>query len=231
MKNLFVLILMLVSATAFGREADEMGVQQVLKGDAVVAANYKQQGFIVHLAGVDCPELNQPGGRAALQYMSQMTRGQKVMVTTYVSSGTHLLAKIETENGVAKDIGAEMLRAGLCWYRNQEADNLDAIQQSSYKVLADQAKYAKKGIWKNGDIFVGNINPDSWRTLGVGEMQSPYIQNGAGGVATAPVGDARTNSFGRDQVSGIHTYGNHNPAQQPQQKDPGDWRKKIYKDN
>lgn len=221
MKNLFMAMMIFFSSVAFAKEADEMQITNVLKGDTALAVDYQHKAKYVHIAGVDCPEMNQSGGPEARAMLSQLTLNKTIFVTTLVSAGTHSLVKMEPRDGSVRDVGAALLKNGLCWFRNQDSDNLDSIQRSSYKILADQAKYSKKGIWLSGDIY-GNIDPDSWRTADLQNYDQPRFNGNS---------NPELQNFERPNGSGESSVPSSPKQPQLKNHNVGDWRTKIYKDN
>ena len=202
-KNIMITAFLTLTIFSFSASAAEtMLVNQVLKGDAVISTNYKGTAMILHIAGVDCPELNQAGGTAAKDFLSSMILNKKVYVTTTLVDGKHALASLSMgAGGSGNDVGAQLLQNGLCWYRNMETDNLRSTQKASYQLLSNRAKFKKIGMWKNGDMFYSNSNPESWRSLNVDQYSQQYVNGTTGNPAV--------NSFGRPVV----------PS-----KTPDDWR-------
>lgn len=171
-KTFFTALTLLFSCTSFASTSEMMQVVKVLKGDTIIATNYKGKAVYLHLAGVDCPELDQKGGVEAKDYLQKLVQQKKVYTTFTVEDKNHALGMLSLGYG-GSDVGSKMLEQGMCWYRNVENDNLRAPQRSSYKLLADQARFKKRGIWKNGDIFFENVNPDSWRYLEYDRISQP----------------------------------------------------------
>ena len=209
---IYLITLTLFSSLAYASQSETIKVVSVLKGDTFIGTNYKGQMKIYHLQGVDCAELNSPDGPAAKDFLSGLINNKKIYVTTKVVDESHALARVFTEfGGGGKNVGAEMLRNGLCWFRDVESDGLSSVDKASFKLLADQARHKKKGIWKNGDVYFSQ-NPDSWRSLNLERYTQPYI----GGTYQPNV-----NSFDRPQVK--------EPASEKKDKGPVDWRTPVGK--
>jgi endonuclease YncB( thermonuclease family) len=195
----FILVsLILISSNAFAANCETVQVGQALKGDTVIVGRRGKlgsdggTGLYVHIAGVDAPELNQPGGRNSLAYLSRITTNQKACMLIYKQVGNQAIATLYLgDGGYGKDIGSLLVQNGQAFYRSSDEAGLNAVQQSSYKTLSEHAKYAKIGLWANGNMNY-TITPDSFRSLQTWQYQQQYI-NGA----TPP----QQNDFGRNTAS------------------------------
>ena len=88
------------------------------------------------LAGVDAPELSQPGGPQAKQFLTSLTLGKTV--TVRLTSVADRLARLEL-SGV--DVTAALIRAGMGWHCPRYADESDLANAEA------EARGAKRGLW------------------------------------------------------------------------------------
>ena len=110
-------------------------VMSVEDGDSVVLKTSGEQ-LTVDLAGVDAPELSQPGGPQAKQFLTSLTLGKTVIVR--LTSVADRLARLEL-GGV--DVTATLIRAGMGWHCPRYADERDLANAEA------EARSAKRGLW------------------------------------------------------------------------------------
>ena len=110
-------------------------VMSVEDGDSVALKTSGEQ-LTVDLAGVDAPELSQPGGPQAKQFLISLTLGKTVIVR--LTSVADRLARLEL-GGV--DVTAMLIRAGMGWHCPRYADESDLANAEA------EARSAKRGLW------------------------------------------------------------------------------------
>jgi endonuclease YncB( thermonuclease family) len=91
----------------------------------------------VHIAGVDAPELTQPGGEDAKTFLRDLVAGRTV--TVRLTSVSERLARIEI-NG--SDISVSLIKAGMAWHCPRFADESDLTAAEA------DARQARRGFWK-----------------------------------------------------------------------------------
>jgi endonuclease YncB( thermonuclease family) len=98
----------------------------------------------VRLAEIDAPELHQPYGQRAREFLSGLVLGRKVHVQPVtVDTYERLVAHVRTEDG--RDLSEELLRAGLAWWYRRYSRN------GHYQELERQARAERRGLWAEKD--------------------------------------------------------------------------------
>jgi endonuclease YncB( thermonuclease family) len=137
-----MMMLGLLLATALPCQAadeQQMRVFRVLDGDSLLLRD-RTQSVRVQLAGIDAPELHQPGGQFSLKTLEKMVLGQRVKVTEV---GLNTVGEPLVDVRMLKyDIALEMVRAGAAWASPDAGPELRAAEH--------QARLAGKGIWTLG---------------------------------------------------------------------------------
>ena len=132
-------------------EADLVGVvTSVADGDTLTLVA-DDRSHKVRLGGIDAPESNQPGGRAARRALIRKTRGKTVQVdVSEVDQYDRLVAQVRL--GV-RDINRELVREGHAWvYREYSWDPLLYLEERA-------AREQQRGLWARSDP----IPPWEWR--------------------------------------------------------------------
>ncbi len=110
-------------------------VTSVLNGDTVIVKSPAEQAT-VRLAGVDAPELSQPGGSEAQAFLSRLVLGKDV--TVRLKSVAERFARIEIGGA---DVSAAMIRGGMAWHCARYTDDRDLTNAET------DARAAKRGLW------------------------------------------------------------------------------------
>jgi micrococcal nuclease len=133
----YVIWILLIPAPLFGWEGK---VVDVSDGDSITVLSENRR-VQVHLAAVDCPELNQAWGKEAKQFTSYLVNGKRVVVwRAYEVPDGKYFAFVFTEN---INLNKALLRAGLAWhYREYSRDPL-------LTALEMEARVEKKGLWSD----------------------------------------------------------------------------------
>jgi endonuclease YncB( thermonuclease family) len=109
----------------------------------------------LRLAGAAPPELDQPWGREANEFVRANALGQVVIVEPQgVDHKKRPLAHIILPDG--RDLGAEMVKEGLAWHYRRWSKN---------PLLGDMEKDARderRGLWQDPDP----VPPWEWRSKG-----------------------------------------------------------------
>ncbi|MFH2204488.1 MAG: thermonuclease family protein [Elusimicrobiota bacterium] len=112
---------------------------QAVDGDTIQFP-FKGKTVMVDVFGVDCPEMKQPYGLRAEQFMASMLFGEfvRVRVLGHMVGGRAL--------GVVYigdlDLSKELIGAGLGWW-----DQIRAPKAEEHKKLELEARAAKRGLW------------------------------------------------------------------------------------
>lgn len=101
------------------------------------------QEMQIRLWAVDCPELSQSGGTAAMRAARRLIGQQPVTIRTRGRSYQRVVASVELQNG--KSLGMELVRGGFCWVEPRYNTSVE---------LSDLEKAAREkriGIWAELD--------------------------------------------------------------------------------
>jgi endonuclease YncB( thermonuclease family) len=115
-------------------------VSAVIDGNTVEVVDNANETFRITLADIDCPELSQPYGVEARQFLGKMLSGKEVKITWRGKDrkGNHIAVVL-----LAKDVDPriQLIREGLAWTSEK---NPDAELES----LRMEAQRNGKGLWK-----------------------------------------------------------------------------------
>lgn len=124
----------------------------VKDGDTVVLLlDGKEQ--TVRLAHIDCPEKNQPFGKKAKQFASDLCFEKYVTLNhkNKLDRNQRLIAEIILDNG--QNLNKELVRAGLAWHFKKYSKEIE------YSELENEARETKIGLWSEPNP----IAPWDWR--------------------------------------------------------------------
>ena len=141
-----LILLALLATTA---QADTLGgrVGSIVDGDTLILTNANNQQQRIHLAGIDAPEVTQPFGQNAKTGLSALTFGQQTTANcTFGNTPNERRCVLRVEG---KDVGLEMLRAGLAWWDRQNSALLTAQERADYEHAEFIAKIHRAGLWNS----------------------------------------------------------------------------------
>jgi endonuclease YncB( thermonuclease family) len=127
-------------------------VEAVTDGDTFDIRRPDGQLVTVRLWGVDAPESDQPGGKAATRAARRLIGGARAQVEV-VDIGSYGRAVARVEAG-GSDLGALLIRQGHAWHYDRYAP-----QATEYARLERQARSAGRGLWSRSNP----IPPWDWR--------------------------------------------------------------------
>jgi micrococcal nuclease len=136
-----------------------------------VCLTVDQQLLRVRLAFIDAPERRQAFGTRAKQAMSDLVFGHEV--TLYPHAIDRYGRTVAIVYADDKDIGLEMLKAGLAWPYYRYLLQAPASVQESYRQAADTAQEQRLGLWSD----LNPMPPWEWRK---GEKET--LEDGTGRV-------------------------------------------------
>ena len=145
----------------------------VIDGDTIRVLTVDQQLLRVRLAFIDAPERRQAFGTRAKQAMSDLVFGHEV--TLYPHAIDRYGRTVAIVYADDKDIGLEMLKAGLAWPYYRYLLQAPASVQESYRQAADTAQEQRLGLWSD----LNPMPPWEWRK---GEKET--LEDGTGRVLT-----------------------------------------------
>jgi endonuclease YncB( thermonuclease family) len=111
-------------------------VVSVEDGDTIVVKSAAEQ-TMVHVAAVDAPELSQPAGPAAREFVRQLVRGGTV--TVRLINVLERLARVEA-NGL--DVALALVGAGMAWHCPRYTEDRALIAAEA------EARREKRGLWR-----------------------------------------------------------------------------------
>ncbi len=125
-------------------------VQRVIDGDTF-DLRMDDRLIRIRLAGIDAPEINQPYGVAARDYLAQVCEGQFIhaLVLELDRNGRSIADVYLQEHW----LNGQMIRAGLAWH---------FTKYDNFQELADEeanARAARRGLWAEA----APIAPWDWR--------------------------------------------------------------------
>ncbi len=149
-----MLLALLLALSPLAGEAQKFAgkVVKVSDGDTVTVlrddgetrsakADPRSREVKIRLAGIDCPEKEQPFGERAKEFTEEFCLGKKVTVTGKGADRYgRILGEVILPDG--RVLNEELLRAGLAWwYRKLAPGNF------SYEKLEREAREAGRGLW------------------------------------------------------------------------------------
>ena len=152
---LVLLSLLTLSAPATADKLLPGRVLHVLDGDSLIL-DVRGGQYRVELANIDAPELNQPWGQAARDWLGQALTGRFVVVRSSDSSPDgHIRGRLLFKN---QDPGTTLVYQGLAWCVPQP-DGKAVSASREYLDAQRDARVARRGLWSDDRP----IPPWDWR--------------------------------------------------------------------
>lgn len=131
---------------------------RVKDGDSVIVRRRNGRLSEIRLAGIDAPELSQPGGRDAKAALKRLLNGREIRVdVTDRDRYNRLVAMLWTGQTF---VNAEMARSGHAWAFARY------LPDPRIRAAHDEARAAKRGLWSLPESE--QVPPATWR------MTHPY---------------------------------------------------------
>lgn len=108
----------------------------------------------VRLAGIDCPELNQPFGQAAKRFVLQIA-AQRTVTVQVVTTDRYGRTVGEVALPDGRSLNQELVRAGYAWWYRKYSDD------ATLEALEAEARGARRGLWAEMDP----VPPWEWRRM------------------------------------------------------------------
>lgn len=107
--------------------------------------------ILVHLAGIDAPEPDQPFGTQAKKCLGELSlnRPTRIIEIDRISSGS-LVGRVSVDD---TDINAELVRKGCAWVDRHSSHERELLR------LEAEARHQARGLWANQSA----IPPWDWR--------------------------------------------------------------------
>lgn len=147
---IFLLLLILapaVQATLTGR------VVRVIDGDTVVVLAKAEGTVRLRLSGIDAPELGQPFGQRARQFLASRIAGRVVEISGDTRDRYDRILGTVWADG--RDINAELVCGGMAWAYRVRSE----AQNPAYLQCENAAREQKKGLWQ----APSPVPPWQWR--------------------------------------------------------------------
>ncbi len=142
----FVLNGLLLTAQTSGK------VTKVADGDTFTLIDSYGKISKIRLYGIDCPELNQPFGKDAKRFTTNLLLNQTVFIEKISKDRNgRIVAKVYYNN--RQSLNEELLRKGMAWHFTKYD------KSASYAALQRQAKASNVGLW----AIANPIAPWDWR--------------------------------------------------------------------
>lgn len=128
-------------------------IVSIADGDTFTLLTKQKKQLTIRLFGIDCPEKNQPFGKAAKQELSSVIFNKQVQVKQMdIDRYKRIVAIVYDEDNNC--INETLLTKGFAWHYIKY-DNNPYWQQ-----LEDKARQQKKGLWVDNNP----IAPWQWRS-------------------------------------------------------------------
>jgi endonuclease YncB( thermonuclease family) len=127
-------------------------VTGVIDGDTI-KLQLTEGPVIVRLAHIDAPEVNQPGGGAAVRALDKRLLTQEVTLDVVARDGEDRLVAVVTLAG--ENINAWMVKQGHAWAHRGEA------READYCVWENGARSLRRGLWSGKEHEW--VAPWDWR--------------------------------------------------------------------
>ena len=151
MKNLTTLLLaLLVSGGLSSEYLENLKIKRVVDGDTVHVFS-KGEVLKVRLVEIDTPEMDQPHGQEAKEYLENLLKDGYINLDI---SGTDIYKrKLGRIYWKEKDINRLMVKSGHAWVYDQYVTDQTFYEDQNY------ARSRKLGLWTSNDP----IQPGQWR--------------------------------------------------------------------
>ena len=151
MKNLTITLLaLLVSGGLSSEYLENLKIKRVVDGDTVHVFS-KGEVLKVRLVEIDTPEMDQPHGEEAKEYLENLLKDGYINLDI---SGTDIYKrKLGRVYWKEKDINRLMVKSGHAWVYDQYVTDQTFFEDQNY------ARSRKLGLWKSN----APIQPWQWR--------------------------------------------------------------------
>jgi endonuclease YncB( thermonuclease family) len=151
MKNLTITLLaLLVSGGLSSEYLENLKIKRVVDGDTVHVFS-KGEVLKVRLVEIDTPEMDQPHGQEAKEYLENLLKDGYINLDI---SGTDIYKrKLGRIYWKEKDINRLMVKSGHAWVYDQYVTDQTFYEDQNY------ARSRQLGLWENNDP----IQPWEWR--------------------------------------------------------------------
>lgn len=140
------ILVFLAAASMNGQERTIVGkVTEVIDGDTIVVADDQQKTYIIRLAGIDAPEINQDYGKKARKFLSDLVFEKNVTATTSkMDRNGEYVGKVLV---YGRDIGLEMVIAGYAWHYKQYVNEQSDRDRQLFEAAEFHARKSRFNLW------------------------------------------------------------------------------------
>jgi endonuclease YncB( thermonuclease family) len=138
-----------------------------LDGDTIKVLATGRELIRIRVAWIDSPEMGQPFGRRAKQFMVTLVFGKYVELRTHAIDRYGRTVAMVFVDG--RDDGLELIKAGLAWAYAYYLPEASAQVQAQYSAAETAARVSRRGLWVDGKSAVP---PWEWRR----EKHQPQLQ-------------------------------------------------------
>ncbi|MBA4367230.1 MAG: hypothetical protein C0403_06285 [Desulfobacterium sp.] len=161
---LLFFVLICFAVTAENSFSADFRLNQILDGDSLEVITGKGERIIVHLAGIDAPEMptgksdkGQPFCKHAHKFLSDLVVNKQFSFQAESRIIDHqVLAVVYSDN---RNVNLEMIKAGFA-EAYQGAALPPEFDLGPYKKEEAASKKLKKGMWALGQVY---MSPSEWR--------------------------------------------------------------------
>lgn len=130
-------------------------------GDTVTVLDGTRAQHKIRLAGIDAPELRQPFGQRARQYLADQVFSRDVVLDC---------GKMDWRNKrevcvillAGQDINLQQVEAGLAWWYRAYSRDQTPAQRKDYAAAETEARETRLGLWADDNP----VPPWEWRHRG-----------------------------------------------------------------
>jgi len=151
--NAVVLVLLVFVSACGGDSVEDSNklsgvVSRVQDGDSIKMVISGMAELTIRLRSIDSPELDQPYGGVAREYLIDKISGTNIIAHCYKKDRYgREVCTVFTQQG--EDINALMLSAGLAWHYLAFADEQTRSERNRYSDNEAQAKANARGLWQD----------------------------------------------------------------------------------
>jgi endonuclease YncB( thermonuclease family) len=128
-------------------------VTSVIDGDTIEVTDSFTLRHKIRLAGIDAPEVSQPGSLEAETFLRQLTLSTTVYVTSLKTDkyGRTVGRVVTDMDGV--HVNYALLAKGHAWFYREYADELGIDDRLLYQIAEQTARARKLGLWLAGNAI------------------------------------------------------------------------------
>ena len=134
--SLLALALTLFALPAMAGEQMKAKVIQVADGDSLIVSKAGRL-YKLQISGIDAPERGQDFGMEAYEFVRNLAKGEKVIITVVEMDGHSIVGHVSVGG---QDIAASLVEAGLAW-------TTEGASSAELEKAEKAAKSSREGLW------------------------------------------------------------------------------------